>query len=127
MKEEAVAVVSKEQLNFLKQTGQDNDYTDFLVKQLSSQLAERTIQVLLHEREIVASLSDLRVEEYNIPTNSVRYSRQFEWRPLVRCKDCIHNPDRSDEVVCPFVYSDGYVEAFPDDDGFCYKGERSEI
>lgn len=45
---------------------------------------------------------------------------------IVRCKDCIHNPHCSNDDICPFVDSDGYVKEFPNDDFFCRYGKRRD-
>lgn len=110
-KETAVRNIPKDELACL--SGDSLWYADFIIKQLSSQLAERIMTVLSHEGEIVARLSDLRVEEY-MPTNSVEYRRQINWSPLVRCKDCKWR----DESTC-IVHG-----AIWKDNDFCSRGER---
>ena len=119
-KETAVENIPKENLAYFN--GDGSGYTDFLIKQLSAQLAERIMTVLSHEGEIVASLSDLRVEEY-MPTNSIEYRRQINWSPLVRCKDCKHRDPEDhkcdsgemERAGCIFKVGDEY---------FCAYGER---
>lgn len=116
-KETAVANIPKAELAYFN--GDSLGYTDFIIKQLSAQLAERIMTVLSNEGEVVARLSDLRVEEYR-PTNSVEYRRQINWSPLVRCKDCeFYN---ADEKWCRRL---GLCGAF-NEDGFCSHGERKE-
>ena len=134
-KETAVANILKEELNYYNRNGDGLKYKDFLIKQMSAQLAERIMTVLSHEGEVVARLSDLSVKE-DIPTYSVEYSRQIEWRPLVRCKDCKHRPyeDEDGDVyapdwgdyTCPFLCEDSYYNGMPEDDFFCKRGERKE-
>lgn len=120
-KETAVANIPKAELAYFN--GDGLGYTDFIIKQLSAQLAERIMTVLLHEGEIVASLSDLRVEEYR-PTNSVEYRRQINWSPLVRCKDCKYY--NRQHHYCEGIGNWFGYEGEWSDNGFCYKGERRE-
>ena len=118
--ETAVANASKECLASQKE---GSGYEEFIVKQLSSELAERIMRVLEYEKEIVVSQSDLRVSEFT-PTNSVEYRRQIIWSPLVRCKDC-----KWYKRKYPWngnIYECSYLEAPMDDDDFCSWGERRE-
>ena len=46
----------------------------------------------------------------------------FQWKELVRCKDCKHHGDEENGMVyCPNIVG-GWVE----DDWFCADGERRE-
>ena len=119
-KETAVANIPKEELAYFNRDSLG--YTDFIIKQLSAQLAERIMTVLSNEGEVVARLSDLRVEEY-MPTNSIEYRRQIEWSPLVRCKDCKHWVTGQ----CPMMTTgDPYYDMKPDANWFCADSERRE-
>lgn len=115
-KETAVAHIPKEEVAHFN--GDRLGYTDFIIKQLSAQLAERIMGILEREEEIIVR-SDLRVSEY-IPTDSVEYRRQINWSPLVRCEDCeFYNED---EKWCRRLGLCGAFNA----DGYCSHGERRE-
>lgn len=112
-KETAVANVTKECFANQKE---GSGFVEFIVKQLSSELAERIMGILDREEEIIVRQSDLHVSEF-MPTNSVEFRRQIKWSPLVRCKDCK-------------FYATGWckrwLEWSDDDNGFCSRGERKE-
>lgn len=130
-KETAVANIPKEELAYFN--GDSLKYTDFLIKQLLAQLSERIMTVLLREGEVVARLSDLRVEAH-MPTNSMEYKQQIEWSPLVRCKDCKHRPSGDEwnhdiefpDDLCPCQCEDFWNSWIPKDDWFCGNGEKRE-
>ena len=124
--ETAVANVSKEYVDNQKE---DSGFVEFIVKQLSSELAERIMGILEREEEIIVGQTNLRVSEFT-PTNSVEYRRQIHWDSLVRCWDCKYFRDN--------VRQDGYLSfgldefeckrwgrsCYPTD--FCSYGERRE-
>lgn len=112
-KEGAVLNVSKECFYYTKE---DSGFKEYIVKRLSSELAERIMGILEQEKEIVVVQSDLRVSEF-IPTNSVEYRRQINWSPLVRCKDCVYW--NATEKVCVDMMT-------ADENGFCSWGERED-
>ena len=123
-KETAVAMIPKAELVYLNRNGDGPEYTDFIIKQLSAQLAERIMTVLSNEGEVIARLSDLRVEEY-MPTNSVEYRRQITWSSLVRCKDCKHRD--GEDGQCPLqTTGDPYLDTYPQNNFYCADGERRE-
>ena len=118
--ETAVSDVSKECFADVKEY---SEYVEFIVKQLSSELAERVMGILEREEEIIVGQTDLRVSEFK-PTNSVEYRRQINWSPLVRCKDCKHYSEDGwgyGNCYRPNVY---YLRM--NDHGFCSWGERRE-
>lgn len=117
MKETAALNVDKEALALYKNEG----FEEHLRKRLSTELAERIMTILEDEPEIVIRQSELRVEEF-IPTNSVIYRRFFEWKRLVRCKDCMHNPHET-WFECPMAHLSD--EQRPED-AWCWRGERKE-
>jgi len=85
-----------------------------------------------NNRKVVEDIYDLVREQRDIAARSfgLIYAANGEnfddVKKVVWCKDCIHNPDRSDDDICPFVDSDGHVKAFPNDDFFCKWGERRD-
>lgn len=131
-KEIAAVNIPKEYLANLKA---DIGFGEHVVKHISSELAERIMDILEREEEIIVKQSDLRVSEF-IPTESVEYRRQINWSPLVRCKDCIHKPTGSganhditfpkQDYKCPCRCDDDWYSWMPDDDWFCANGERRE-
>lgn len=84
MRETTVSIIPRAELAGMER---DLSYTDFVVKQLSKGLADRLVQILATEGEVVVSMSDLRVS-VSVDNCSVEYRRQIEWDHLVRCKDC---------------------------------------
>lgn len=119
-KETAVANVTKECFANQKE---GSGFVEFIVKQLSSELAERIMGILDREEEIIVRQSDLRVSEF-MPTNSVEYRRQINWSPLVRCKDCKHYSEDGwgfGNCYRPNVY---YLRMNEND--FCSYGESEE-
>lgn len=118
--ETAVANVPKAYVDNQKE---DSGFVEFIVKQLSSELAERIMGILDREEEIIVGQSDLRVREF-MPTNSVEYRRQIHWDSLVRCKDCIHRFKDGENVVfncCELNHNIAQA-----DDWFCADGVRRE-
>ena len=114
LKETAVCHLQKDYLSFMKD---DNGFIEYIVNNLSKELADRIMGILEREDEIVIKQSELMVSEY-MPTNSVEYRRQIKWNPLVRCKDCEYY--YADEKWCRRL---GLCGAF-DAEGFCSHGER---
>lgn len=99
----------------------DAEFKEYIVKYLSSELADRIMDILDREEEIIVIQSDLRVSEF-MPTNSVEYRRQINWSSLVRCKDCKHN---SLNRISSNVYCDlgiGLSQLYD----YCSHGERRE-
>ena len=115
-KETLASLISKEELEFLKD---DEGFAKFIIKQLSQGLSDKLMTILDKENEVIVRQSELNVSEYK-PTNSVEYRRQIEWSPLVRCKDCIHRH----QTTCPFLIANAYKAS--SDDDFCSRGERRE-
>lgn len=113
-KETAVFNVSKDCIVNLKE---DTGFKEYIVKHLSSELAERIMDILEREKEIIVRQSDLNVSEF-IPTNSMEYRQQISWNPLVRCNDC--KWWNSDEETC--IENGGLWRA----SDFCSLSERKE-
>lgn len=109
--------VNKHTLIFIKD---DEGYKKYIVNDLSRRLAERLVDILNTEGEIVAKISDVYCEEDD-DFIRVDYRRMLEWCHLVRCKDCKHywknSNDFNDSTVCL---------ASPKDEAFCSEGERKE-
>ena len=117
-KETAAFNISKDYFANLRE---DNGYKEYIVKRISSELAERIMDILEREEEIIVGQSDLCVSEF-IPTNSVEYRRQINWSPFVRCKDCKHNILNR---INGNAYCDLGIALYQLDD-FCSRGERRE-
>lgn len=118
--ETAVANVPKAYVDNQKE---DSGFVEFIVKQLSSELAERIMGILEREEEIIVGQTNLRVSEFT-PTYSVEYRRQINWSPLVRCKDCKHYSEDGwgfGNCYRPNVYYQRMSE-----NDFCSYGEREE-
>lgn len=130
MKETTAMVVSKDMIEYMKY---DKGFADHIVSMLSRELADRLIQILDSEGEVIVKQSDLIVSEV-MEWNQVEYRRFLELSHLVRCKDCKHKPsgdganhniDFPDDL-CPCQCEDFWYSWIPTDDWFCGNGERRE-
>ena len=119
--ETAVSLIPKEEVAFLKEKGEDKKFIEFITNELSEEISERLIQVLENNDEIIIKKPVLKVSEYKL-LYSVEYRKTVNWRPLVRCKDCIHhkNAPQTTDVWCERV--DGLLPK----DWFCADGDRGE-
>ena len=126
MKETTVSLIPRAELAGMER---DLSYTDFVVKQLSKRLADRLVQILATEGEVVVSMSDLMVSA-SVINHAVEYRRQIEWDHLVRCKDCKHAHLTNDKSVkyCDNYKDDddGYITVYFAPDHYCSYGERKD-
>jgi hypothetical protein len=131
MKETAVSLIPKEQIEYLKE---DEKFIEFIKNELTKKISERLIQILETSDEIIIKKPVLRIYKYQ-PTNSIEYRKTVDWEPLVRCKDCkwgrkvCGNIECSVDLNAPTEYH-GYDWFCPNgersEDGFCDKGEKKE-
>lgn len=105
-KETAVVNVPKESFADLKD---DSGFREHIVKHISTELADRVMDILEYEKEVIVRQSDLRVNEFR-PTNSVEYRRQINWSPLVRCKDCMYRDGNICDYSAVYVRPNGYCQ-----------------
>lgn len=121
MKESTAMAVSKDMLEYMKD---DKGFADHIVSMLSRELADRLIQILDSEGEVIVKQSDMRVSEV-LELNQVEYRRFLNWEHLVRCKDCVHRD--GEDGQCPLQSTgDPYLDEYPQNDFFCAYGERRE-
>ena len=80
-KETCVRMISKDELAFCEN---HPGYIDFIVDDMTNELARRLMDVL---SQIIVSDSELRVSDCK-QLDSVEYRKQVTWSKLVRCKDC---------------------------------------
>lgn len=67
-------------------------FVDHIANDLLNKLGDCVMKNLVAEGEIVVKLLELSKEEFT-PTNSIQLKRQIIWKPLTRCKECIHYND----------------------------------
>lgn len=117
MKESAVSLIPKEKLDYFKD---DEEFTEFVINELTKQISERLIKVLEANDDIVIKKPVLKVSDFQPANNYVEYRKSVEWEPLVRCKDCKWFND----FGCAIRIVDESDK--PRDDDFCSFGERRE-
>lgn len=113
-----------------------NDYVEFLKTELSKRIAEGVVDILSREPSVAITKQDLTsFPDFN--RNEANYKASIEWKPLVKCKECIHRPKKPypgasrfnlqfPDGACPYYCDDGYYCEYPPDDFFCANGEREK-
>ena len=120
MQETIVSLVSKEEVAFFREK-EDKKFFEFITNELTKGISERLIQILETNDEIIIKKPVLEVSEYKL-LDSVEYKKIVNWKPLVRCKDCIHHKDapKTTDVWCERI--DGLLPK----NWFCADGEKRE-
>lgn len=86
----------------------NKDYQDFILDLVSYNLGKSAMDILKCEKEIILKLSPLQITD-DPDTCDREYRQEFEWVPLVTCKNCTRR------LIC--YHSDNY---------YCADGERRE-
>lgn len=120
MRETTVSLISKEQIDYLKD---DEKFIEFIKNELTRSLSERVMRVLEAEGDIIIKKPVLRVSDYP-PTHSVEYRKTLDWEPLVRCKDCKHSDHWYKDKRRCFLWHEAGIDVF--EGGFCSYGERRD-
>ena len=105
-----------------------DDYIEHLKNLLSKRMAEGVLDLLAREPSITIVKQDLKTFS-DFGRDEVTYRASFEWKSLVKCKECKHRPFGLPipDGVCPYYHNDdGYYSEFPPDDFYCANGEREE-
>ena len=104
----------------LFQLREDPNFSNFVQSTLTQRLTERLMQVLGGKTDII--VKPITFNAQDIPEiGQFKYSKQLEWAPLVRCKDCIHRH----QTTCPFLIANAYK--VNTDNDFCSRGERTSV
>lgn len=98
----------------------NEEYKEFIIKELSNNLADYLVDILSSEGEILVSMSDVRCQDNN-DFATVDYRQYLKWSHLVRCKDCKYR-DKYDCNNLTF----GDIKFGVPDDWFCADGKRKE-
>lgn len=104
-KEVATYRALEDRIEYLKNS---KDYQDFILDLLSSDLEKAAMDILKCENEIILKFSPVQIT-YDQDTGIREYRQEFEWAPLVTCKNCTRR------LIC--YHSDNY---------YCADGERGE-
>ena len=95
-------------MDYIGQLKYSKDYHDFILNLLSSDLGKSAMDILKCENEIILKFSPVQIT-YDQDTGIREYRQEFEWAPLVTCKNCTRR------LIC--YHSDNY---------YCADGERGE-
>ena len=94
-------------------------FWDAVVKEMSGKVADRLLEIIRSNGEIIVSGVSWMTDE-DVRKNNVEFKHQIKWEPLVRCKECEFYYE--DEKWCRRL---GLCGAFDGDD-FCSHAERRE-
>ena len=119
MRETIVSLIPKEEIVYY---GKDITFIDFITNNLTKAISERIVQILDTSDDIIIKKPVLRVSEYQ-PTNSVEYRKTFDWKPLVRCKDCENYQTEWDPSV-PGTHYCAVMDGMMKPNDFCSYAER---
>lgn len=97
----------------------DEAYKEYIIKELSNNLAHHLVDILSSEGEVLVSMSDVRCHDNN-DFATVDYRRYLKWSHLVRCKDCKWWND----MGCAIRIVDDSDK--PEAGDYCSFGERRE-
>lgn len=115
---------------------------DLITKQVEKSLKNQVVDAMitaLGSGEQVVTLYPVTTEE-NERYHVIEMRQYIQMTPLIRCKDCKHQPYTSDEYdydngdcgfeiifpdyCCPCRCEDEYYNRLPDDDWYCGNAER---
>lgn len=93
-------------------TKDDSEFRNYVVERLSRALSDKITKILDTEGEIIIKKSDIRIMHEMYPDDMVEYRQAIQWKPLVRCRDCMHQHE------CR-------LNSFRlDPDGYCHWGDK---